>query len=502
MAVKQPQRDLPRGVRGGSDVWDQEFAGGLLTADYFESAAPPVSSTPTLLGVVPLTITSVSPGALPLEVPAGAQGVVVMSRAGFLSGLSITTDFAGAWQNVPPTSGVNFFLQYAPVTATGSRSLTPVFSGDGLFEGPAFFVIFVSGIDNSSFAAWVRDATCEEASPKTVSSTIEDLVVAADLWYTVSAAIPPNETGWTSQSTQVQNSVGARLRTADSPGASTTTATAQTGAGGVYSGLCLISLIGTSGGGTETDLTVADMAHAHSLDAATLASGSVLAAADLSHGQTLDAVVLATGVRIVPADLTHAHSLESTALAVDATVAPTDLSHAHTLDAVTLSAQVTLAIADLVHAHALDAVTLSTGEATSLTVADMLHGHALESVSLSAQVALAVQDLAQAHRLEGVSLSTVVGLVVARLVHGHALEAVELDDVPALAVQDLRHAHALDSVALSTLATLVVADMLHAHRLDGVTLSGGDVETERALVVRGRPRNWTVRGSRRNWRIQ
>lgn len=457
--------------------------------------------TPTLLGVVPLTITSVSPGALPLEVPAGAQGVVVMSRAGFLSGLSITTDFAGAWQNVPPTSGENFFLQYAPVTATGSRNLTPVFSGIGLFEGPAFFVIFVDGIDNSSFAAWVRDATCEEASSKTVSSTGEDLVIAADLWFTDSASAPPNQTGWTSHATQVQNSVGARLRTADSPGASTTTATAQTGAGGAYSGLCLISLIGASGG-TETDLAVADMAHAHSLDAATLAAGSVLAAADLSHGQTLDAVVLATGVRIVPADLTHAHSLESTALAVGAVVTPADLSHAHTLDTVALSVVVTLAIADLVHAHALEAVTLSAEDATTLSVADMLHGHALESTALSAQVALAVQDLAQAHRLEGVSLSTVVGLVVARLVHGHALEAVELDDVPALAVQDLRHAHTLDSVALSTLATLVVADMLHAHRLDGVTLSGGDVETERALVVRGRPRNWIVRGSRRNWRIQ
>ena len=460
--------------------------------------------TPTLLGVVPLTLASASPGALPITVPPGAQGVIVMSRVFLFDTLTITTDFAGAWQNVVPDSGNTVYLQYAPVTAVGARNITPEFSGGfGLFGGPSFHVIFVSGIDNSSFAAWVRDATCEETTPKTVDSTVDDLVIACDNWSTPSAGTPPpNETGWTSQSTQVQNTIGARIRTADSPGASTTTATAQSGPDGEYSGLALISLIGASGGGTETDLTVADMAHAHSLEAVALAAGSVLAAADLSHAQSLDAVMLSTGTRITPADLTHAHSLESTALTVDAAVAPADMQHGHALDAVALSTLVSLAIADLVHAHALDAVTLSTEDATTLAVADMLHAHALESVALSAQVLLAVQDLTHAHRLDGVSLSTAVGLVVARLVHGHALEAVVLDDVPALAVADMRHAHALESPALSALATLIVADMLHAHRLEGVTLSGDDVETARALVVRGRPRNWIVRGSRRNWRIQ
>jgi hypothetical protein len=40
--VKDPQRDLPRGIRGGSDTWDQLYAGPLITDDYFDDPpAPP-----------------------------------------------------------------------------------------------------------------------------------------------------------------------------------------------------------------------------------------------------------------------------------------------------------------------------------------------------------------------------------------------------------------------------------------------------------------------------
>lgn len=458
----------------------------------------------SVVGVVTLDIASATPGPIAIEVPDGAQGVV-LGFSCYYNAFSCEASFAGDFEELPSVTS-NIRLLVAPVDALGSQTITPNF-GSYVIEGPTFFVAFISGIDNSSVASWVRDGLSDDAElpSLTIESTESDLVLAIQDWWTGESGTPgppPVASGWSSVSTHSYNDRAARLQASNAPGAATTTFPTQSGPGGNYSRLALISLIGASGGGTETDLTVADMAHAHSLGAVALAAGSVLATADLSHAQSLDAVMLSTGTRITPADLTHAHNLDAVALTVDAEVAPADMQHGHALDAVALSVQVSLAIADLVHAHALEAVTLSTEDATTLAVADMLHAHTLESFTLSAQVLLAVQDLTHAHRLDTVSLSTVVGLVVARLVHGHALEAVVLDDVPALAVADMRHAHALESPALSALATLMVADMLHAHRLEGVTLSGGDVETERALVVRGRPRNWIVRGSRRNWRIQ
>lgn len=41
MSVKFPQFDLPRGVSGASDLWDDDGAAGqILRADYFTQVAP------------------------------------------------------------------------------------------------------------------------------------------------------------------------------------------------------------------------------------------------------------------------------------------------------------------------------------------------------------------------------------------------------------------------------------------------------------------------------
>lgn len=36
MSVPLPQADLPRGLSGGSDTWDNGLAGAILLADYFD----------------------------------------------------------------------------------------------------------------------------------------------------------------------------------------------------------------------------------------------------------------------------------------------------------------------------------------------------------------------------------------------------------------------------------------------------------------------------------
>lgn len=41
MSIRDPQRDLPAGVRGGSDAWDVPQASVILTGEFFESGSVP-----------------------------------------------------------------------------------------------------------------------------------------------------------------------------------------------------------------------------------------------------------------------------------------------------------------------------------------------------------------------------------------------------------------------------------------------------------------------------
>lgn len=62
MAISNPQFDLPLGISGGADVWDDGLAGILLSADYFDAVVGPSSWTlvPTgsisFVGTAPLTL--------------------------------------------------------------------------------------------------------------------------------------------------------------------------------------------------------------------------------------------------------------------------------------------------------------------------------------------------------------------------------------------------------------------------------------------------------------
>jgi hypothetical protein len=98
-------------------------------------------------------------------------------------------------------------------------------------------------------------------------------------------------------------------------------------------------------------------------------------------------------------DVTHAHSVDSVALdnTNSALLTVTDVTHAHSVDSITLTTASALAIADALHAHVADSVALSTVTQSSLTVADALHAHVVGSVALSipgAGVTLSPEDIA------------------------------------------------------------------------------------------------------------
>jgi len=51
--IQDPQRDLPAGLRGGSDVWDAPQASVVLQSDFFPTAAEPQTATGTLSATEP-----------------------------------------------------------------------------------------------------------------------------------------------------------------------------------------------------------------------------------------------------------------------------------------------------------------------------------------------------------------------------------------------------------------------------------------------------------------
>ena len=83
---------------------------------------------------------------------------------------------------------------------------------------------------------------------------------------------------------------------------------------------------------------VADLLHAHTLDAVVLTSQTDLAAADMAHGHALDGVTLTLGgISLVIAEIMHAHALDNVALTLDTYLAVADILHAHTIDNVLVS---------------------------------------------------------------------------------------------------------------------------------------------------------------------
>lgn len=200
----------------------------------------------TLLGVERLTLSTSNqtPGEQSITVPAGTQGVVVFSRANS-AGLTLTSSFAGSWTVIPPSSGVEW-LQYAPVTSVGAQTITPEWSSF-LAEGPVFYLAYIGNIDNSSPATWVRSTSSGEVDSTNVATTINDLLIALDTCSSSTGTFPGAAAGWTTLGSPYNNGqVGARLRSADAPGASSTTVTRVTDTGTSFHGLSVISIIGLS----------------------------------------------------------------------------------------------------------------------------------------------------------------------------------------------------------------------------------------------------------------
>lgn len=206
--------------------------------------AAEVTGTPVALALG----SSATPGAQNITVPADAEGVVIFWAWWKTSpdyGLSsMSSNFSGTFTNgeISGTSNDNALgISYADVTSTGSKTITPVWTEAPNEQGPLFIVAFVKGIA----ASWVRDVDYDDAGSSSgnasviLDSSTDDLVIGFDFRSAVTA--PGNPTGWTSLQTQENIAViSARVRSADSPGASTTTVDSENE---IWSGVSGISII-------------------------------------------------------------------------------------------------------------------------------------------------------------------------------------------------------------------------------------------------------------------
>lgn len=70
MSEKFPQHDKPSGLSGGSDAWDDDLGGLILSADYFESAPGNQSlSVAFVSNESTFYTTTVIPGSVPISLP-------------------------------------------------------------------------------------------------------------------------------------------------------------------------------------------------------------------------------------------------------------------------------------------------------------------------------------------------------------------------------------------------------------------------------------------------
>jgi hypothetical protein len=117
-----------------------------------------------------------------------------------------------------------------------------------------------------------------------------------------------------------------------------------------------------AGGGSATDLTIQDAAHAHASDSLTLSTDSFLAAQDAAHAHAADNVTLSisSGTDLVVQDAAHAHAADNLALTLDTHLSVADAAHSHTAENLdlTVTGSSDLTIQDATHAHSADNVDL------------------------------------------------------------------------------------------------------------------------------------------------
>lgn len=276
-------------------------------------------ASPTLISVVTVSVgTSATPGAQAVTVPSDATGVVLFagqySGAGAsMSGLTSTfgTFSGGNKTEFPSTPVINGVLSWwANVTATGSQTFTPVWT-NALLQGPAICLAFFKDLDST----WVRDTGSVQSDYSTASDTLTTAVGDIVIRYETQdgGTAPGTASGWTSQSTPSQNSIGARVSTIVAAGTTqgATTVTSN------FPGLAVLAIAGASGGGGVTGTLAVTEAGSDTLSS----TGKVIVDGDLVVTEAGGDTAAISGKVVVDGDISASETGSDTAVIIGGSVA-------------------------------------------------------------------------------------------------------------------------------------------------------------------------------------
>lgn len=205
--------------------------------------------TTTYLGVESFDIANTNTPTVPTGCNAivAFAGLDMSSNGSTISSLTVTGWTTTILDQIA-TVGASFERCAAVATmiggTTGSKTLA-ITGSSSTTQGPSIHLIYLTVDDTADF---VRDFATDNkadavAATVTIDSASSDMVFMSDFRY---SGLPGTPSGYTSLSTVGFNNQHSRVSEADTPGASTTTATTDSSQ---WSAVAAISIKATAGGG-------------------------------------------------------------------------------------------------------------------------------------------------------------------------------------------------------------------------------------------------------------
>lgn len=485
---------------------------GVLTSSVGSTTTTEVTLTVTDGKLIPISFTTAPPESptstnmktalAPSGVQAGDMEVICCGVGAIAPAAAPTiNDTTSGWSRVAHSDGTHqigegvFNLRMAVFVreATGAATDAVLTSSANGYWGWHRFALRNANAD--FLARVIFDAASQSTLPVLPGYTPEKSNTLRIDWMALGAlaAISP-ASGMTEWSENTDHALGLyyqQIADTDPTGTRTYGFSPASDAGTIT--LELHSLASDAGGGSATDLALAEANHSHTADSLTLTTSTTLVIsdsvhahlaenqvltsstgltiADSSHGHVAEELTLSIGVGLSVNDTLHAHAADAATLTADSTLAIDEATHGHTAEGLTVATDSVLAVNDSSHAHAADGVTLGTTTGTNLTVADAAHAHSAEAAVLSTESTLAVADSSHQHAADAILLTTSQTLAVQEAQHGHSADNLDLSGIPTLNVADAAHAHTSDATALSTSESLEVQEAVHGHQAEVAVLS-------------------------------
>lgn len=167
----------------------------------------------------------------------------------------------------------------------------------------------------------------------------------------------------------------------------------------------LAGAAGSSGGGTNDNVTTQDVGMAWSVDAMTVAQDHVLSAQDTAFALTVDPVSIAQDNVLTAQDVAFALEVGSMAVAQDHVLTPQNIAFAFEVGAVTVAQDHVLTAQNVSLAFDVDTMALSSATDDSVTAQDVAFALSVGSMTVAQDHALSAQDVSLAFSVGPITIA-------------------------------------------------------------------------------------------------